>query len=299
MRHFAIAVYDESGMLIVLAPLYIDESGLCRCAGSTHNIDYQDFIYNSEDRDKVQLAIDIICAELAKRGFGSLVVDKLVETSVTNTLLPTCRSDCGGMSKSVSIELQISNWQGYFDSLGKHVRQNVRTAYNRIRRDGHKVSFAFYSAVGSGKELRDLTARRVLAQCRQLYLKRQEDKYHKSSFASKLWLSFLNYTAQSVPGENGFLSVMWFDGELAAYMEGYLNADRKAIEVPRLAINDKFGWYSPGCVLIAELVKYLLSNTNIKKIDLCRGTEKYKYDMGGGEYCIKKVHVDLSNITRK
>ena len=53
------------------------------------------------------------------------------------------------------------------------------------------------------------------------------------------------------------------------------------IVIPRLAIDDQFRFYSPGYLLICETMKYLLeNNSSIKNIDLCRGTEKYKTDLG-------------------
>lgn len=49
-----------------------------------------------------------------------------------------------------------------------------------------------------------------------------------------------------------------------------------------LAIDMEYSFYSPGYVLLCETMKYVIPNTSIRNIDLCRGTEKYKTDMGGG-----------------
>ena len=70
---------------------------------------------------------------------------------------------------------------------------------------------------------------------------------------------------------------------IAAFWGGLINKSGDYIIVPRLAINDKYGWYSPGIVLINETMK-TLENTKIKYFDLSMGTENYKLVMGGNIY---------------
>ena len=64
---------------------------------------------------------------------------------------------------------------------------------------------------------------------------------------------------------------------------------RMALEVPRIAMNDKFGRYSPGWILIVEAVSWLCENSDIRAIDLCRGDERYKLDLGGICYSTESV----------
>ena len=47
------------------------------------------------------------------------------------------------------------------------------------------------------------------------------------------------------------------DDELAAFMQGTLNSDWSEYEIPRLAINDKFAFFSPGMILVNEAIKYM------------------------------------------
>lgn len=54
--------------------------------------------------------------------------------------------------------------------------------------------------------------------------------------------------------------------------------------MPRLAIDDNYRFYSPGYVLLAETLKYLGANTEVHELDLSRGEEKYKLDLGGTPY---------------
>ena len=92
------------------------------------------------------------------------------------------------------------------------------------------------------------------------------------------------YISQSVPGRSSFVAVLCIDGCVAAYMEGYVNMARAALEVPRIAIDDRFARYSPGRLLIAEAARWLCANSQLRCIDLCRGDERYKLNLGGTLY---------------
>lgn len=67
-------------------------------------------------------------------------------------------------------------------------------------------------------------------------------------------------------------------------LQGYENSNAKSIEVPELAINEKFSFYSPGMILVNEVCRYLIEEKHYNALDLARGTEKYKKDMGGTIY---------------
>ena len=91
----------------------------------------------------------------------------------------------------------------------------------------------------------------------------------------------------------GVLANFLIDGEVAAFMFGYINQRNHSLEIPKLAINEKFGFYSPGMLLVDNTVKYLANNTSIKNLDLCRGTEQYKLKMGGKIYPTYKYIVKI------
>lgn len=64
----------------------------------------------------------------------------------------------------------------------------------------------------------------------------------------------------------------------------FINHAKNCLIVPRLAINDHFRRYSPGMILLNEAIKHSYDHTNIKEIDLSRGVDKYKLNMGGVIY---------------
>lgn len=77
---------------------------------------------------------------------------------------------------------------------------------------------------------------------------------------------------------------MFINGNLAAFMSGVLDFSNRSAVIPRLSINNDFSKYSPGIVLINEMAKVIINDKSIDCLDLSKGDEKYKYQMGGKEY---------------
>ena len=67
------------------------------------------------------------------------------------------------------------NFDEYNKSLTKSVRQNIRTAYNRLHRDEHVFSF---DVCFSGDE----SYAKLFKLCNELYIKRQQERYKKNLY---------------------------------------------------------------------------------------------------------------------
>lgn len=78
--------------------------------------------------------------------------------------------------------------------------------------------------------------------------------------------------------------ILYIDGQPACFMSGFADHKGKKIVVPRLAIGESRRFYSPGYVMIRDAVRYLMENTDFRTLDLSRGSEKYKLDLGGKIY---------------
>lgn len=170
-----------------------------------------------------------------------------------------------------------SHYENYFCSLSKSVRQNIRTAYNRINSDNKSFEFISLDNLGYKQNIDNF-----------LYLskKRHLERYKKkTSFFKNYFLKYLNFATllyKKVPYSLSFL--LKINGKPAAMMNGLLKNNHYII--PRLAIDSDFKRYSPGIILVNEAIKYLLSNYNYKSLnfDLSFGIEKYKFDMGAELY---------------
>ena len=166
----------------------------------------------------------------------------------------------------------------WYHSLSKSVRQNIRTAYNRINTDGKQYSF-FESAKLPFKE-------KIVYY--SLYHKRaaqinEEEYLNSHNLVSMLRLyieMFFNICFFLINrAKRASIAVLKIDDNVAALM--VLLKEHNGVIVPKLAINTDFSRYSPGYVLIAEFFR---KTSSPFVFDLSRGAEPYKTALGGSVY---------------
>jgi len=194
---------------------------------------------------------------------------------------------CKTKEKSFSACVNISfgeNYDEYFKSLSKNVRQNIRTAHNRLNREGLKYDVKVL--------LNKKITKAILKEELNIYVKRAETRVAKGfNVFGKFYIKKLDPITISLANmSNNFHSILYIENEIAAFIAGYIRNDGKTIVVPRHAINQKYSLYSPGALLISETIKYCIKNSRIRNLDLSRGDEKYKYAMGG------KTHYNYSFV---
>lgn len=169
----------------------------------------------------------------------------------------------------------------YFKSLSKNSRQNIRTAINRLNTKSYNLDFKIIDSTIPCKKS-------IIRQIFNLYYKRRISKYGnkkiKSIISSKLASQFKHDSQSLKKSENRFYSYITINGEIAAVLLGFVNISHTSLYVPRLAINEDFYFYSPGIILINKTIAYLIQNSSIRNLDLTKGDEKYKFQMGGEIY---------------
>ena len=79
----------------------------------------------------------------------------------------------------------------------------------------------------------------------------------------------------------------------AAFLKSYVDRPHRTVTVPVLAIDQKWGFYSPGILLVAEFVRHLIELGGIDTLSMGRGEEKYKFDMGGEIYTTQNLEIRL------
>lgn len=178
------------------------------------------------------------------------------------------------------------SWDDYFKSLSKSVRQNIRTSYNRLKRDNHSLTLNLYFG---NKEL----PKNVINKSLSLYLKGQKTRYNNYGLSHWIHFKYLHYVSKTMREEFSFHASLQMDGVIIAMMQGYFDNNRKDIQIPRLAIDSEYSFYSPGYLLICETIKSLFLNNEVDSLDLIRGSEKYKLDLGGEKYQTYKCKIEL------
>lgn len=179
--------------------------------------------------------------------------------------------------KCVAINLP-EDYDTWFKSLSKSVRQNIRTANNRVKKAGLSMEAEFLK-----KEDAEKINFKAL---KEIYRLRSAGKKQKVYWKTKVY-KFLDWGFKGEPDmfdleeikETDFtLGILKLDGRIAAYFFGLNQSDR--IEINRVAIHPGFYFYSPGMILLSEYIKTAIPQ-GLKILDLTVGDEKYKYDLGG------------------
>lgn len=286
---FAI-VKSEDDKPIIIMP-FRSNNNLVTLAGKIERFDYIDTLYDSNlDSTNLTDAFIELLKFLKVKGFTKISWNWMPNFGLSKELIEYSEQQgiikCS-LEKNNSVQIELpDNYNVYFSSLSKHVKQNIRTAYNRLKKD-HQSYFneSFMTNTKHKKECSNL-----FNEYWACYINRHKNRYARSKFklfANKLF----HYTNSVFSSEHGFVSEFRINGEIAAFMLGYVN-NNKSILIPKLCINEDYKFYSPGLLLVNETIKYMFDN-GYKVLDLGRGTENYKFQMGGKQYRTNNLEIDL------
>lgn len=285
------AVYDEHGV-VLCAPLHFGADGEWSVvSGDIVELDFVDFLYAKRGLPELTEAFAAAMQRMRADGISSVTWRYLESDGTTSELLRRLPHEKKETFANVRIPF-AGGTEGFAAALPRNARSVEKVARNRLRRERRTVSFSFRSSVGLGDGMSGREPRRMLRECRRVYLERQKRRYGNGGWLARLFFMHGCYVSLSVPCGHSFMAVLRVDGCVAAYMEGYVNSARRALEVPRIAIDDSFARYSPGRLLVTETVRWLCANSNLRCIDLCRGDERYKLDLGGTPYETATVRVE-------
>ncbi len=287
-----VACVEEDGEIMMMLAILISIDGsYCKLMGDIQGCGCADAVW------KPSLVMQRR-TELARFFFANIrrkiKLHRIREDSPLLAALPEDRAVLVHTAPCVSIRLQGSASE-HIGGLSRSVRQNIRTAYNRMERDGIKYRAVFYD---SSKPLSDTLWKQIM----ELYFIRLFGKYkrRKARLFFQRWRQRYKYfhlkhdTLSLRRLDNAFHAVL-FDGErIMAFLDGLETLDGSILSVPRLAINPDYAFYSPGYVLLVELIRHMDSGCRLREIDLSRGDERYKTDMGGRvyftrDYNLKKI----------
>jgi hypothetical protein len=271
-------VKDDKGEMLMIAPVKKNRfKRFYKMLGDIQGCGLADFVYNPKLSHEERLR----CIECLFGKIGCKALLRRLEAE--GPLAEYLEARAGKKSQDVCVSIKYSDsFDEHFATFSSSVRQNVRTAYNRLKRDGKAFDLRFYdSETPMPNEVR--------AKVMELYLGRLFSKYKKYK-GLRLWYQRLVYmhakhdTKSLFALQNQYHAILYIDGEIAGFMSGFKDYESTKLFVPRLAICDSFRFYSPGYIMLCETMKIMIEKSSIRELDLSRGDEKYKLDLGGGKY---------------
>ncbi|MEW6720145.1 MAG: GNAT family N-acetyltransferase [Thermodesulfobacteriota bacterium] len=226
---------------------------------------------------------DFLAKGLPGLGGGPLLFPGLIEGSPTLSHLPRLCGEAGlscrveEMDRAPYVPLS-GTFDEYLSRLGSKERHELR---RKMRRAGEILPGISFRVTRDPAELE-----RDIASFVALHRKSQPDKEkfmdeRMAAFFREIAEGFLSAGALRLAflssGEEDIASVFQFrtDGAVLLYNSGYDPARREA---------------HPGLVLLARCIEHATSE-GAREYDFLRGTERYKYDLGGIDRIVYRVTV--------
>ena len=211
-------------------------------------------------------------------------LNRLQDGSVLRKAIPDASILKESRRTYVHIPIQ-GNYESYFSSLSSSVRQNVRTAYNRMRRDGHEFVLRVFEGPDALSE--EVWKAMMDVYCERLFGRYKKKKIH-GVLSRMYWKNYyhnIKFDTKALRQLPECFHAALYDGDrIVAMMSGLKTGSGKELTVPRLAIDIDYRFYSPGYILVNEVLKFMYAEGRFTMLDLGRGDERYKSDMGGVAY---------------
>ncbi len=286
-------VKDIKKGVVLILPLCVNlQTKEIHFIGNLFSVGYNDAIYKTSNIEYIDYIFMYIKRyyEGYKFLFDDLLYDSIISRSgclKKNTQSYTTR-ECF----AINISGDRETW---FSGLTKSTRQNLRTAYNRMKTDNVTYKLEQYEKAPNY----------IKMQLYILYKKRlneiidKEEIIKDDRFIDKLKIYFHCNTNVFFLGSSilkrGKIVVMYMNDKPSAFWIHFSEND--GIIVPRLSIDTSFGRYSPGGILISEYLNKNINNINTSnfRLDLSRGNEPYKKVYGGKLYYNYMLHLYLEN----
>lgn len=195
------------------------------------------------------------------------------------------------------VKIEVDSYEKYFSNLSKHQRQNIRTMYNRLASRNISHCLNLYETqipCEVAKDYRRLLFHRALQR-----IQARNDLSLKSKFIMRYNALAVRFKNAIIPSGRQNKDIIIFQYCLAskpvAYISGMYSVDKKTFYISQLAGDRKYSEYSPGILMLNEVIKLLLEK-GVTTIDITRGDEPYKLAMGGTLHYNYSYTLDSDNL---
>lgn len=240
--------------------------------------DYLNFIYKEPNPQAWELILSNLPKPLF---FNSLRSNTEICPFLDN------RGDLCGQHPSVFVPL-VSDAAEYLTSLSKSVRQNLRTATNRM----DKAELVYELRIEDGK-LDALLANELVSMHYDRAKVKNQRKHKKNLhwISRNLRNSYKEYQNRQyniiyhsmTSNVSGVTVIVYLNGVPAGYMYGI--RDSYAVRIMHNCIKEEYKFYSPMFKGAYDFICEEINNKryNVAQIDFTRGNESYKFQLGGKE----------------
>lgn len=171
------------------------------------------------------------------------------------------------------------SYEEYWNSLKKSVRQNIRTAQNRIKTDNKTFEIIIMEDSYIPEEIiqkyHSIYENRRIKKNGKLGIKQSFYEFNRKRLKRKYDLS-----VEAMRHVHNFLSAyITIDGIIAGYFYG-VKDKRGKVCLMHVAVDDEFSRYSPGMILLSKTIEMEIEKKSVACFDLTNGDEGYKFSLG-------------------
>ncbi len=244
--------------------------------------DYVNCIYDDASEEEFNTLMGYIARKNSNLNF---FFDDIIENTAFNSFLRQTSLNKLDNTVSVHVNLQGNKEENYNGILSKHVRQNLRTAVNRMKRDGIEYRLEIVNH-NIGDDV-------ILDKLRQVHIDRMSEKNMIKTdiihlISSHIRVKYRKYKEMhnniiyDAMGsmENSVFVIVYLNDSIAGYLYG-LKED-SCVRIMQNCFNEQYKFYSPMFRGAYDYILDCLKN-EIEMVDFTRGDESYKYQLNGEE----------------
>jgi len=286
-HHFesVFAIVEADGKPIMIAPLWIikksfrilNKKGIY-LIGRYSFSDYLNFVYRHFDSK----AFDFLVRELRQKYDTSLFTfeDLRESTSIYQHIVNSYNILENKEFPCVTLQLPPS-LEEYHKMLSKNSRQNLRTASNRLQKDGKTLIFNDDDQQVDRQECIKLREEKLSVKYADfsLFWKYKYRIINRLRYTFPFFTPITHYTNSKV------MTAYDEEGKLRAFFNYGYDPGNKAIRIMAAGTDLDFARYSPGMLLMHQFILKSIQGGKLQVIDFTRGDEKYKFALGG-ELCL-------------
>lgn len=169
-----------------------------------------------------------------------------------------------------------SSLEEYHKILSKHSKQNLRTANNRLIKDGFSILYDMDNNIIDKNTCISIRESKLSVQ----YKKIPRIRIYKYRFINRLLYHFPRFVPMKTYTGSKIMTAS-INGELCAFFNYAYDESHKRIVIISAGTDLTYARYSPGMLLMYNFIKQAIELQIYKEIDFTRGDESYKFALGG------------------
>lgn len=216
----------------------------------------------------------------------------------SNTATSRCFEKYNNYLPEVTVGVTVTNVETYTEKLSKSTRQNLRTALNRMSKQGFEYYFKVFNGILENEMIENLmkihrervktkaqTYDSVIGKMISKIIAMRLDYYEKKN-------NIIRYAMKS--SDKGVTVVVVLDGRIVGYLYGF--TDDRTIRIVHNCFDEQYKFFSPMFKGTHDFLLSCCNNPEISVIDFTRGNEEYKYKLGGTENEIRSFVIRNFNM---